>query len=88
MKLAEFELVIQSWSVTGARNNLVNHELATTKQFCGSDPKDGVTMELLSGLYRGKDRKNMYGNVGNDLVYVLVIARPKPSTVFKKLSFV
>lgn len=38
---------VQSCLVTGgARNNLVTHELATTKQFCGSDPKDGVTMEL------------------------------------------
>ena len=38
---------VQSCSFTGGtRNNLVNHELATTKQFRGSDPKDGVTMEL------------------------------------------
>lgn len=38
---------VQWCSVTdSARNNLVNHELDTTKQFHDSDPKDGVTVEL------------------------------------------
>lgn len=52
---------VQLCSVTGgARNNLVNHELATTKQFCGSDPKDGVTMELQWVIQRERQKKYVW----------------------------